>query len=245
MIQQCNAFRVDTVSLPPSPDIPDRVVKWSRALLARKSHFSAAIRNVLTFPELYKSLVITPQFRPYLGPVTQLQLVCLLLQRFWQSFALECREYGRFGRCNDANSPIKSFSSRFWPPSQERSMSTVFTTMPTWDLASGTTDCAPVSALSTMLQPRPPGHSRNPLTDLQVCRWAFCRDINVWTKSSHSGCRVCLREWMCVCEGGLIHFQGTVKCERCNYAASSSDERGRHIHTSAPLAQEVRLNIEG
>lgn len=63
-----HVFRADIVSLPPPSDIPDGVVKGRGALLARKSHFTAAIRNVLTFLELYKSLVIMSQIWPYLGP---------------------------------------------------------------------------------------------------------------------------------------------------------------------------------
>lgn len=93
------AFRASTVSLPPWSDIPDRAVRGRGALLARKSHFTAAIRNVLTFLEPYKSLVIMSQiFSLISAPVTQLQLVWLRLQGLWWSFSLECHEYRRFRR---------------------------------------------------------------------------------------------------------------------------------------------------
>lgn len=62
-----HTLRADIVSLPPSSDIPDTVVKGRGALLARKGHFTAAIRNVLTLLEPYKSLVIMSQIRSYLG----------------------------------------------------------------------------------------------------------------------------------------------------------------------------------
>lgn len=48
LIWQCDHFRVDTVSLPPSSDIPDGVVK-GKGSWRGESHFTAAIRNVLTF----------------------------------------------------------------------------------------------------------------------------------------------------------------------------------------------------
>ena len=65
-ILQGDHFRVDTVSLPPSSDIPDGVVK-GKGSWRGESHFTAAIRNVLTFLRPYKPSVIMPQIWPYLS----------------------------------------------------------------------------------------------------------------------------------------------------------------------------------
>ena len=56
-----HTFRSNTIYLPPSSDIPDRVVKGRGALLARRSSFTGAIRNVRKFLWLYKSLAIVSQ----------------------------------------------------------------------------------------------------------------------------------------------------------------------------------------
>lgn len=60
-------FGAKTISLPPSSDIPDWVDKRRGDLLAGKSHFTVAIRNVLTFLKLYKPLAIMSEIWPYLS----------------------------------------------------------------------------------------------------------------------------------------------------------------------------------
>ena len=69
--------------------------------------------------------------------------------------------------------------------------------------------------------------------------------------TSTCGLNLLTQDVVCVCEKGcvsvrdLIQFRGTMKCERCNYPASSSNHAGSHVHTLASLTLEIGLDVVG
>lgn len=79
---------------------------------------------------------------------------------------------------------------------------------------------------------------------LQIyCRWEFCHDINVWTKSSHPASvreDVCMLVWRRE-RLNLVSRHAEV-WEWCNYSATSSNQASSHI---PHFTQEVRLNYVG
>lgn len=59
--------------------------------------------------------------------------------------------------------------------------------------------------------------------------------------TSMSGLNLPKQDVMYEQERDFIQSGATIKCEKCNYSANTSNQTCSSIHTSVPLTQEIRL----